>query len=281
MAQYSADRTGPAIDPSAAPRLCEWRQAQRLPALAVYCLGPFRVYQNDRLIREWSSLKSQSILRYLVAHWGKRVAKDVLMDVFWPNADPDAARRNLHQAVYSLRQTLKHGQPDHQYVQFESDSYFLDPDIPIWLDFEEFEKRVQAGRRLESAGEVAEAMIEYGIAEGLYRGDFLEEELYEDWPRPLRESIRATYLCTAGRLSEHYAQLGEHSAAMLVCRRVLTLDRCSEEAHRRLMQCYLAQGQRHLAVEQYQVCVEALQTHLSLAPSAETQALYRLILAAA
>jgi hypothetical protein len=41
------------------------------------------------------------------------------------------------------------------------------------------------------------------------------------------------------------------------------------------MRCYLAQGQRHLARSQYQICVQALKTQLDLPPSPETQAIFR------
>ncbi len=96
------------------------------------------------------------------------------MDVFWPDADPIAARRNLHQAIYALRQTLRQAQPDLQQIQFENDGYLLNPELDVWLDFEEFEQHMQAGRRLEVAGQIAAAVTEYAIAEGLYQGDFFE-----------------------------------------------------------------------------------------------------------
>jgi DNA-binding SARP family transcriptional activator len=247
------------------------------PSLVVYCLGPFRVYQNDQLITDWESLKARSILKYLTAHRGAPIAKDILMDVFWSDADPEAARRNLHQAIYSLRQTLRRGHPEFQHIQFENDCYLLNPEMDIWLDCEEFEKHVQVGQRMEAAGRPAEAMAEYGIAEGLYQNDFLEEDLYEDWPRLHREHIRNMYLDSVDRLSGYYVQQGEYTPAIALCQKVLAQDNCHEEAHRRLMLCYLAQGQRHLAVRQYQFCVQALKEELDLAPSEETVALYRRI----
>jgi DNA-binding SARP family transcriptional activator len=254
---------------------------QSPPSLAAHCLGPFRVYQNDQLITDWTGLKGQCILKYLVIHRGRPTAKDILMDVFWRDADPEAARRNLHQAIYSLRQTLRQGQPDFQHIQFENDCYSLNPEMSIWLDFQEFEKHVQAGRRLEAAGRLAQSMAEYGIAEGLYQGDFLEEDLYQDWPRLQREHIRNTHLDIADRLSEYYLRQGEYTAATALCQKVLAQENCHEAAHRRLMRCYLAQGQRHLAVRQYQTCVEALKEELDLTPAEETVALYRRITATA
>lgn len=247
------------------------------PTLVAYCLGPFRVYQNDRLITAWDGLKGQCILKYLVTHGGRPVSKDILMDLLWRDANPKAARRNLHQAIYSLRQTLRRGHSDFQHIHFENDCYMLNSEMDIWLDSAEFEKHVQAGHRLETSGCLADAMTEYGIAEGLYQGDFLEEDLYEDWPKVQREHIRAAYLDIVDRLSEYCVQQSEHAAAIALCQKVLARDICHQEAHRRLMRCYLAQGQRHLAVRQYQACVQALKEELDLTPSEDTVALYRRI----
>jgi DNA-binding SARP family transcriptional activator len=256
------------------------QKEQAPPSLVVYCLGPFRVYQNDQLVTGWDSLKARSILKYLVAHQGTLVVRDILMDVFWPDANPEAARRNLHQAVYSLRQVLRQDHPGFQHIKFEDSCYLLNPEMDVWVDSEEFEKHVRAGQRLEAAGQLSEAVAEYGIAEGLYQGDFLEEDLYEDWPRGQREQMRNMYLNAVDRLSEYYVGQTEYTTAIALCRKVLAQDNCYEEAYRRLMQCYLAQGQRHLAVRQYQTCVEALREELDLAPAEETVTLYQRITAA-
>jgi DNA-binding SARP family transcriptional activator len=243
-------------------------------AFVIHCLGPFRVYRNGRLITDWSSLKGQAIFKYLLTHQDTPITKDILMDVFWPEADPEAARRNLHQAIYSLRQTLKQGQPDFQPIQFENDCYFLNPSLSLWLDCRQFEQHVQKGQQLQAAGCQAEAMTEYGLAEELYRGDFLEEDLYEDWTGLPRDYWRNMYLDLADRLSEHYLHEDELAAAMALCEKILSLDNCNEQAHRRLMQCYQTQGQRHLAVRQYRQCVRTLKTELDVPPCEETQSLY-------
>ncbi|MFQ5856607.1 MAG: BTAD domain-containing putative transcriptional regulator [Anaerolineae bacterium] len=266
--------------PAPSPAEKTKKKQRRVPSLASYCFGQFRVYQNDELITAWNGLKGQSILKFLVAHVGEPIRKDILMDVFWSDADPEAARRNLHQAIYNLRQTLRQGHPDFQYIQFEHDCYLLNPEMDIWIDFAEYERHIRAGRRLEAAGQLTDAMEKYSIAEGLYEGDFLEEDLYEDWPRLQREHLRSTYLGIADRLSEYYVQQGQYTAAIALCHKVLAHDNCYEEAHRRLIQCYLAQAQRHLAVRQYQTCVQALKEELDLTPSDETVALYRRIIAA-
>jgi DNA-binding SARP family transcriptional activator len=246
-------------------------------SLSVYCLGSFQVYQNDQPITEWSSLKARSIFKYLIVHSGKPVAKDILMDVFWPDSDLEAARRNLHQAIYSLRQTLKQGCPDCQPVPFENDCYLLNPELNLWIDYIEFEKHAKAGRQFELAGDLAEAIQEYSRAEALYQGDFLKEDLYEDWPNAQRTYLQSLYLDLVERLSRSYVQQGKYVAAIKLCQKILNRDACHEEIQRRLIECYLAQGQRSLAIRQYQSCVKALKSELDVAPSPETQVLYQQI----
>ena len=246
-------------------------------ALVIYCFGPFRVYQNDELITEWSSLKALAILKYIVARRGKPIAKDMLMEAIWPEVDIEAARRNLHQAVYSLRKTLRHRDPKFQHVQFQNDNYLLNSDMGMWVDFVEFEKYVQEGQRLEAAGQTEQAFAAYGVAEGLYQGDFCEDDLYADWANVQREQLHNMYLNVAGRLSEYYVERNDYVAAIALCQKALAYEPSYEAAHRRLMRCYLAQGQRHLAVRQYQTCVAALAEELDLAPSPETAALYQSI----
>jgi DNA-binding SARP family transcriptional activator len=244
-------------------------------SLAVYCLGSFAVYQNDNPITAWNGLKGLSILKYMIAQRGKPVAKEVLMEVGWPESDPEGARRNLHQAIYSLRQTLRHDEPDFQHIQFHNDSYRFNPKLNVWIDFVEFETHVAAGHGLEATGHLEQALRSYGIAGQLYRGDFFEGDLYEEWAVGKRERLRNLYLQVADRLIEHTVDREAYTVAATLCQTVLEREPYHETAHRHLMECYMAQGQRHLAVRQYQLCARLLADELNLEPSEESKSLYK------
>lgn len=246
-----------------------------LPALAIYCLGPFRVYQKERLVEAWSSRKALSILKYLVAQPGVPIPKEVLMELFWPGTDPEASRRNLHQAIYVLRQALKVQGSDLQHIVFDQDCYSLNPKLDIWIDHVEFERRYLDGQQLEKNGKLEQAVVEYGIAEGLYRDNFLAEDLYEDWPVPRRNYLWQAYLHAAYRTGDSRLERGDYSTAILVYQRILEKDASQEKAHQQLMHCFLRQGLRHMAIRQYQLCRQILKTDLDVPPSAETEALYR------
>jgi DNA-binding SARP family transcriptional activator len=250
------------------------RKEPGLPSLAVYCLGQFQVYQDEQLVESWLSRKALSILKYLILEHPVPVPKEVLMDTFWPDSDLESARRNLHQAIYALRQILRGEQPEFHHVFFKNDCYSLHPNVDTWIDFREFEKCIQTGRKFDHRGEPEKAIEQYGTAEGLYQGDFLEEDLYEDWPLLQREQLRNSYCSLVDRLTTLYLQIGQYTSVIHLCHKVLAKDRCYESAHRMLMQSYSVQGQRHLAVRQYQTCIRALREDLGMQPSQETIDLY-------
>jgi DNA-binding SARP family transcriptional activator len=60
----------------------------------------------------------------------------------------------------------------------------------------------------------------------------------------------------------------------LACgQRILDQDPLREEIHRDMMRLYLENGQRALAVRQYELCRECLRRELGISPMAETQQL--------
>jgi DNA-binding SARP family transcriptional activator len=247
--------------------------------LAIYCFGNFRVYCNDVLIDRWDSARGRTIFKYLVARRATAVPKEVLADMFWPDSEPELARRSLHQAIYCLRQTFKRLLPDIQVIRFSNDRYQINLDMAIWVDSEAFSQAIEQARAHYAAGKVEQAMQAYAVAVDLYHAPFLAEDRYEEWTDEPRRANQAMYLEALHRLARHHVERGEHPAAILLCQRALVEESCDEESHQMLMACYMAQGLRHLAVRQFQICANALKTELGLTPSEELEAFYRRVVA--
>jgi DNA-binding SARP family transcriptional activator len=265
----TAEETSPIID--------EKPEQHGSPTLVVYCLGFFRVYQDDQPIQDWKSSKGKAIFKYLVTHRGLPIAKEVLMELFWPDSAPDAARNNLNVAIYGLRQTLRQTQPDLSPILFQDDGYLLKPALQIWVDVESFMEHFRMAQNLEQRGELTLAIQEYRIAEALYQGEFLADDRYEEWPIPQRQRLEADYFSLLDRLSRYYLDQEDYDACATVCKKMLAVDPCREEAHRRLMRYYSQQNQRYLALRQYHLCVEALANELNVGPSQTTIELYEQI----
>jgi DNA-binding SARP family transcriptional activator len=260
---------------SASPK--EVQRGQPPPSLVVYCLGPFQVYQDDRPITVWPSSKGKAVFKYLVTHREHPTAKEVLMELFWPGVDPDAARNSLNVAIYGLRQALRQARPSFSHVLFQNDCYLLNPNMQVWVDIEAFAEHLADGQDLENHRKQVVAMREYRAAEALYQGEFLQEDRYEDWPIAQRQRLQDDYLNLLNRLSHHCFHQEDYVTCTTLGAKMIAVDACCEEAHRMLMRCHSRQAQPYLALRQYHLCVETLKEDLDVAPAPATTELYERI----
>src|SRR5215218_803653 len=117
-------------------------------------------------------------------------------------------------------------------------------EVRVITDVDEFEAHYEEGRRLEKEGWAGEATAEYEKAIELYRGDYLVEDLYEDWTMVERERLSNNYIDMLGRLAVHYYETEQYQESIGTCYRILEKDRCHEDSFRLLMRCYVKLGLR-------------------------------------
>lgn len=209
------------------------------------------------------------------------MSQDYLMGWLWPESDPKRARWSLNSAVYALRKLLGSclpSLPASETILFQGEGYRLSPRVLLSADTDEFDSRYEEELRLEKAGRVSEAIAEYEQAAELYRGDYLIEDLYEEWTMIERERLVEAYADLSRRLAARYMEGGRPREGVRACYRVLEKDRSDEDAHRLLMECYVHLGQRARALRQYRLCERALRDYYDMAPSPETRTLYANIL---
>jgi len=242
------------------------------PPLRVQTLGRFRLWRGDEEITRWERSAARAVFQYLLTHRPRPVPMEVLMETFWPGSEPAKARKNLHQAVASLRRALEPelaaGLPS-RYLQVEEGTYTLVLPAGSWVDHEEFEERVRSLLKAENGDPE-----EWENVLALYQGDYLPEALYEDWAALPRERLRELYLRALERLSELHLKAGRHQEAAATARRIVEQDPWSEEATRLLMQAHERSGDIPAALRAYEVHRERLQRDLGLPPREDLTALY-------
>ena len=243
--------------------------------ISVQTLGNFNL-SIDETPLNLSSSRSLSLLKYLLLHHKQHTPREMLIDLFWPDVSMEKGRNNLNVAMNGIRTSLR-TVTDTPVILYKDNAYGMAQDLQIWVDVEEFEQLVDSGKRLEARNKLSSAISDYEAAVSLYQGDFLEENPYENWTVLPRERLRLAYLTTLDRLSRIYYTQEKYAMCITFSQLILARDRCREDAHSILMRCYSRQGQDHLALRQYQVCVEALRMELDVTPTPETTRLYEQI----
>jgi DNA-binding SARP family transcriptional activator/predicted ATPase len=230
--------------------------------LQFYFLGPLDIRSGDRQLPRPPTLKSQSLLAYLVLHRNQPQPRERLTGLFWGERPDDKARRSLSTALWHIRRCLG-GRPallgDSHTVQF-------DPQSPYWLDVAEFETKVAAA-----------GITSLQEAVALYRGAFLDG-FYDEWIVDERYRLEAIFLEALTRLMHGHEETGAHQEALATALRLLGHDSLREDAHRLAMRAYCALGQRNTALAQYKRYVELVLAELGTEPMREATQLYRAIL---
>jgi DNA-binding SARP family transcriptional activator len=256
------------------------REEPDRPHLRARFFGHFELLCDDETVPLGRSGKSLTILKYLLANRARPVSQDHLMGWLWPESNLKKARWSLNSAIHGLRKVLGScpASSDVNYVLLEEGYYRLSPSVRVTTDVEEFDAHYERGRRLEKARRVEEAAAEYEKAVEVYRGEYLVEDLYEDWTMVERERLSNAYVDMLDRLAAHYMETGQLRECARACYQVLEKDRCHEDTYRLLMRCYARLGMRGRALRQYRLCEKTLGREYGTAPSPETRSLHRSLL---
>jgi len=247
------------------------------PRLAAHYYGEFRVLVNERVVASWPSRKGKLLFAYLAMNHKRRISREVLMETFWPSAEPASARNSLNVALHHIRRALQEVLPDYDFILFKDECYFINPDLEVWLDVEEFKQHWKRAQCLERDHGREAALPEFELAANLYHGDFMEDEVYEGWAGSQREHFKEIYLVALDRISKVHSLNGKPALAVNLCESILTRDNCREDIHRRLMLCYYRLGKRDKALRQFKKCEEILQAELEVKPTRATFELYEKI----
>lgn len=176
-------------------------------------------------VSAWGSRHARQVLKRLVAADGWPVTRDALIDMLWPDEhDMRKLSARLSVQLSAIRRVLGGG------VIANRESVRLDLET-VDTDLHQF---LGAGDK---------GMVE------LYDGEFLPEDLYEDWTIPLRDDARRRFTAAAQRLGEEAIDSGDHDAAIALARRVIEVDGYNEIGHRLLVSGLVASGDhRHARV---------------------------------
>ncbi len=226
-----------------------------------------RLYTPDGArLEKTGSPTTRSLLAYLLLHRQQPADRRRLAFLFWPNATESAASRNLRQYLHHVRQVLAPLDPAGNLLLTTGSSVQINPQAVVWLDVETFQQKTGPEASLPDLQEAVR----------LYSGDLLQD-LYDEWPQPLRQSLRQVFLQSLNRLSQGFLQAGLLAEALEYAQRWQQNDPLDENAVRRLMWIWARRGNRPRALQTYRDFARLLQEELDAPPLPETQALYQAI----
>src|SRR6266566_1434327 len=261
------------------------------PCLEVATLGRFELRRNSDPLSggNWSRRKVVDLFKLLLSAEQHRLHREQIQEILWPTSPGEQAANSFGKTLYLLRRALE---PDlaagkgsaSMYVLLDHDTLMLLPES-IRLDADIFAssaRALQAKMRNRSGKERADQedvllLDEFDQVLALYKGDYLPEDLYEDWSQRKRDRLRRVQ----SWLLEHAAELalanGQSVRAVEHYQVLLERNSADEQTHCQLMLTYARMGRRNEALNQYLLLRKALREELRANPLPETHELFRRI----
>ncbi len=244
---------------------------ERSSPLHIQLLGGFQVRAGDRPIPDaaWRTHKARGMVKLLCLSPQHQLHRDQLVDLLWPELEPEAAASNLRATLYAARRALE---PERvtgaqSCLYHRRDVLVLDPPNGLSVDVETFETAAAEAFQRQSPEAFRRAI-------DLYAGDLLPEDRYEDWAAAPRESLRDTYLGLLLSLAYLYESRGVYAQAISMLERVIAADVTHEDAHAGLMRVYALSGRPGQALRQYERLKDGLMRELDVEPSVTSQRLH-------
>lgn len=200
-------------------------------------LGTFSLQVAEQRLSALSTQKARALLAYLVLNQGLDIGRERLLELFWPDADPERSRDSLRTALWSIRRSFRE-------AGFDADAFvFANKSIIRWIaptacDLAEFSSL--------AAGDAA--FQTQAIA--LYGGDFLEGD-YDEWIVEERERAASVYEALLARIVRDTKNVE-------AAQRLLSRNPYDENAYTSLIESELAGGRRFAAAALVDRCRLAL-----------------------
>jgi len=224
----------------------------RLNVVSIKLFGkPYVVVEGQ--LKEISLKKSEAVLYYIAMQ--KRVTRDELINLIWPDVEVTTAKKNLRNCLYRLKKDL-------------GTDVFACPN----------KNAIHLREDLQLDAFSNETFIKH--YEGRFLADFtLQDSLaYEDWIRDVERALNEKFLEQGRLAARDLREKKAYREAIEIISKMQVIDSFNETITRELMSLLAQVNDFAGIIEAYQTLKEALSTDLGITPDSETTALYSKLL---
>ncbi len=228
--------------------------------------GGLRLLHGERVETRFRTQKTAQLLAFLACFRRRPHPRELLMDLLWPECEPEAARHSLSVALSALRSQLEPAGvfPPGSVLITDRHAVQLDGGL-VTTDVAEFEAAIKTAERSENESEQASARRS---AIDLFGGELLPG-YYDEWILPERQRLESLFFYALQQLIVQLERNQEIGAALQYALRWAAVDRFREEAHEAVIRLYVTSGRQDAAMRHYRELERTLRLELDTEPSSK------------
>ena len=237
----------------------------------IHVLGRFSVRREGQEIppSTFGGSLVRTFVRMLVARRGEFVSRDILAESLWPRRLPADPAANLRVLVTRARRALG----DASLIVTSPGGYSFSTDQHCVVDAEVFSSGVRSARTQLAAGRPDAALRELRAALGVWGGEPLAEDAYEEWAQEYRRALAQAHQQALEDAAEAALAVGDAPAAVAFVERAAAQEPLREATHGILARAMAASGDSVRALRCLDAFAARLGEELGLEPSAELREL--------
>jgi LuxR family maltose regulon positive regulatory protein len=237
-------------------------------SLSIRAFGRPEISVNGRQLTmsDWRTQSVRDLFFFFLLNQ-EMVTKEQLSNSLWPDtSDSQILKARFKNEIYRLRRAA-----GKNVIVFEEEYYCFNRSLDYEYDVEAFDSHILRARRAEDTNSrVAHLQKAVDLVTGPYLVDVDAE-----WADPERERLNQLYVSALEELAQLYLDTNQLDLCLRICKSVLDKDPYHEVIYQMEMRAYAALGDRAAVARRYQACKKALKEGLGLAPSNETELIYR------
>lgn len=246
--------------------------------LRVSMLGSFSFEWNGKRIDDSSNRmrKVWLLLAYLIYNRNRNIDHSGFVSLLHGEdaEELDNPANRIKALLYRARTML--GGLDanlgHDLILSSKGRYSWNPEIPMELDVEEFDRLCVAAA---AAQDNRTRLSLYLQALPLYKGDFLPKLSMEQWVMPINTYYQQLFLQAVETVLPMLEESGRWDEAEQICAQGLRIEPYSETLYQHKMRCCLARDDQRGALAAYEKMSEILFDIFGVIPSEESRSLFR------
>ncbi len=236
--------------------------------IRVRTFGAFSVTIDGRELRksDWKRKRARDLFKILLMNYQRGVTIDELMEQLWRGVADKNVELLVMNAISHIRRTLDPSHEPHRksaLLGSNGRSYVLNLGEYAWIDFLRFKQLVAEARRSKSPQRKRELFEE---AAALFTGEFMKEDLYENWTELERDRLHDMLAEALFYLGSDYLREGRIDEAIAVARRIIEQDSTSEQGYEILLGALVRDERFAEARKAFRTCTDAFMSELEMAP---------------
>jgi len=254
------------FDPNTTANICD----NTMTEWNICLLGEFSIKTVDGNDVTLPGKKHQALVAYVATAPDQSVSRDKMLDLLWGSRSEGQAKQSLRGVLSETNKVLRtHAQASSSESPLVSDRNTIR--LTRSLVSTDVDRLLAAVRSNDIQNMISLATTR--------SGEFLEnlkinEISYQSWrvaEAERHQRVRIELLQKILSMLDHGA---DSDRIVQVADMLLVIDETDEVAHRALMETYAGAGKQSLAIRQFEICKQRLDSELGVAPSAITQDLF-------